>query len=285
MPTEEHFKDMLRAELDARPAPPMPDIVRRATEGGRRRARRRAAGQALGVTLAGAVIATGVVGIVGVTALRSAGADVTSPAAELPGPMDEGDGNPPFPTQPVADNPLADRLPDIIEGLLPLGDKTSASYTNIDGGVYVAVDWETGQGLVDVVFGITGERFFGCTRDEGGRPQAKPNDGVQCGTTPDGVLLGRYAGTNATTGITWREIRYAIGDDMVTPSYANGPLSSVAQPTRPTLPLTDDDALALLRNPAWQTTLDEYTAPPAAPWSGDGVPVHSAAPSESSEIR
>ena len=277
MPTEEHFKDMLRAELDARPAPPMPDIVRRATEGGRRRARRRAAGQALGVTLAGAVIATGVVGA---WSLRPAGADVTSPAAEPPSLIENGHGNPQLPTQPVADNPLAGQLPDIIKDLLPPGDKNVVSHTNIDGGVYVAVDWETGQGLVDVVFGITGERFFGCTTGEGGRPQAKPNDGVQCGTAPDGVLLGRYAGTNAATGITWREIQYAIGDDMVTLSYANGPLSSEARPTRPTLPLTDDEALALLRNPAWQTVLDEYTAPPAAPWSGDVMPLYSAAPSE-----
>lgn len=62
MLTEDRFKEMLRAELDARPAPVMPDVVHRAAERGRRRGRRRTIGRVLGATLAGAVIATGIVG-------------------------------------------------------------------------------------------------------------------------------------------------------------------------------------------------------------------------------
>ncbi|MGA4563165.1 hypothetical protein ACPA74_38085, partial [Uniformispora flossi] len=40
MLTEDRFKDLLNAELDASPGPPMPGIADRAAAGGRRRARR-----------------------------------------------------------------------------------------------------------------------------------------------------------------------------------------------------------------------------------------------------
>lgn len=180
-------------------------------------------------------------------------------------------GNPRLPTQPVAKNPLANQLPAIIKELLPPGVRTTADTNTGDGSVYVSVNWETGQGLVELRFGVTGERWFGCTTGEGGRPQARPDDGVQCSVTPDGTLLGRYEGTNADTGITWRQFQYVTGQSMVTLSYANGPLSSVAKPTRATLPLTDEEALALLRNPRWQPVLDKYTAPPAAPTPEDIV--------------
>ncbi|MET7304358.1 hypothetical protein [Embleya sp. NPDC005575] len=265
MLTEDRFKEMLRAELGARPAPMMPDVAPRAAERGRRRARRRTAGRLLGATLAGAVIATG---IVGASSLRPGNVDVAGPAATMRpslGSLNTTGTNPLLPAQPVAKNPYADWLPGIIEELLPPGAKTAVPDTGVDGGIYVSVEWETGQGLVQLLFGVTGKRWFGCTTGEGGRPQARPNDGVQCSVTPDGALLGRYERPSTDAGVAWRRFEYVTRESMVTLSYANGPLSSVAKPTRATLPLTDEEALALLKNPRWQQVLDKYTAPPAAP--------------------
>ncbi|OPC77112.1 hypothetical protein B4N89_41855 [Embleya scabrispora] len=263
METEDLFRNELRAQLDELVIPPGAGLAARAAEGGRRRARRRALGQAVGATLAVGVIAAG---ILGAAQLGPSPAATAGPAADpSPSSIDGelGGLNPELPTQPVAPNPLAERLGPIIKTLLPGGTKDVTTNTAIDGGLYAKVTWDTGQGVVEVTFNMVGKRFFGCTMTDG-KPKPKENNFGGCRNAPDGTLLGTFEKPFPDKGIAWKAVNYVIGETMVELSYGNGELSDNGKPTRSTLPLTDEQALSILKNPAWAPILAAYVPPPAA---------------------
>lgn len=264
MLTEDRFKDLLNAELDASPGPPMPGIADRAAAGGRRRARRRRAAAAAGTALAVGILAGG---ITVVSALGPSGASVAGPAA---GPSASAtpqeatlQGDPRFPEQPVPDNPLAAQLRPAIEQLLPGGTKTTRVYTGRDGGIYATVDWQTGQGLVEVVVGLVGKQWFGCELVNG-RPTPVEGNYGQCVLT-NGTLVGTYGGTSAKTGLQNRRFEAVSGGTMVTLSYANGTISDNATPTQPQLPLTDEQGIGIVTSDAWRPLLTAYVPLPPAP--------------------
>ncbi|WP_126640493.1 hypothetical protein [Embleya hyalina] len=261
--TEDLFRSELRAELHELAMPPGAGLAARAAEGGRRRARRRALGQTVGAALAVGVIAAGVVGA---AQLGTSPAAKTGPAAE-PSPHRAdgriGEVNPELPAQPVAPNPLAEQLGPIITSLLPEGTKQVTTNTAIDGGLYAKVVWDTGQGAVEVTFHMVGKRFFGCTTTDG-RPKPKENNFGGCRNAPDGTLLGTFEKPFPDKGIAWKGVNYVTGETMVELSYGNGELSDNGKPTRSTLPLTDEQALSILRNPAWAPILAAYVPPPPA---------------------
>ncbi|MEU0938072.1 hypothetical protein [Embleya sp. NPDC005971] len=261
--TEDLFRSELRAEVDELVIPPGAGLATRAAEGGRRRARRRALGQTVGVTLAVGVI---VAGGLGAAQLRTSPATKAGPAADpSPSRIDGrlGGVNPELPAQPVAPNPLADRLGPIIRNLLPGGTKQITTNTAVDGGLYAKVTWDTGQGVVEVTFHMVGKRFSGCTMADG-RPKPKENNFGGCRNAPDGTLLGTFEKPFPDKGIAWKSVNYVTGETMVELSYGNGELSDNGKPTRSTLPLTDEQALSILRNPAWAPILAAYVPPPPA---------------------
>lgn len=267
MLTEDRFKDLLNAELDASPGPPMPGIAARAAAGGRRRARRRTVAAAAGTALAVGILAGG---ITVVSALGPSAASVAGPAAQpsataSPGGVVALGGDPRFPAQPVPDNPLAAQVRPVIEQLLPGGTKTTRVYTGSDGGIYATVDWKTDQGVVEVVVGLVGKQWFGCELVDGKPAQVEGNYG-QC-MLANGKLLGTYGGTSAKTGLQNRRFDAVSGGSMVTLSYANGAISDNATPTRPQLPLTDEQGIAIVTSDAWQPLLTAYIPPPPAPHS------------------
>lgn len=261
--TEDLFRSELRAELDELAIPPGAGLAVRAAEGGRRRARRRALGQAVGATLAVGVIAAGVLGA---AQLGTSPAAKAGPAADpSPSWIDGrfGGVNPELPAQPVAPNPLAEQLGPIITSLLPGGTKQVTTNTAVDGGLYAKVTWDTGQGVVEVTFHMVGKRFFGCTMADG-KPKPKENNFGGCRNAPDGTLLGTFEKPFPDKGIAWKAVNYVAGETMVELSYGNGELSDNGKPTRSTLPLTDEQALSILRNPAWAPILAAYVPPPPA---------------------
>jgi len=261
--TEDLFRRELRAELDELAIPPGAGLAARAAEGGRRRARRRALGQTVGTTLAVGVIAAGVLGA---AHLRTSPATNAGPAANpSPTRIDAwfGGVNPELPAQPVAPNPLADQVGPIIANLLPGGTKQVTTNTGVDGRLHAKVIWDTGQGVVEVNFQMVGERFFGCIMADG-RAKPKENNFGGCHQASDGTLLGTYEKPFPDKGIAWKIINYVTGETMVELSYGNGEMSDNGRPTRDTLPLTDEQALSILRNPAWAPILAAYVPPPPA---------------------
>ncbi|MGR6999643.1 hypothetical protein ACU686_18480 [Yinghuangia aomiensis] len=159
--------------------------------------------------------------------------------------------------------PLAAQLRPAIEQLLPGGTKTTRVYTGSDGGIYATVDWQTGQGLVEVVVGLVGRQWFGCEL-VGGKPRQVEGNYGQCVLT-DGTLVGTYGGTSAKTGLQHRRFDTVSGGTMVTLSYANGKISDIATPTQPELPLTDDQAIGIVTSDAWRPLLTAYAPLPPAP--------------------
>lgn len=266
MLTEDRFKDLLNAELDASPGPPMPGIAERAAAGGRRRARRRSVAAAVGTALAVGLVAGG---ITVASTLGPHGASVAGPAAQpsattSPGGAVALGGDPRLPAQPVPDNPLAAQVRPVIEQLLPGGTKTTKVATGSDGGIYATVEWQTGKGQVEVVVGLVGKQWFGCQLVDGKPTPVEGNYG-QCVLTKNGTLVGTYGGTNGKTGLQNRLFETVTGGTMVTLSYANGAISDGATPTQPDLPLTDEQGIAILTNDAWQPLLAQYVPLPPAP--------------------
>lgn len=257
MLTEDRFKDLLNAELDASPGPPMPGIADRAAAGGRRRARRRTVTAAVGTALAAGILAGG---ITVVSALGPSGASVAGPAAQpsasaTPQEATLG-GDPRLPEQPVPDNPLAEQVRPVIEQLLPGGTKTTTAFTGSDGGIYATVEWQTGKGQVEVVVGLVGKQWFGCELVDGKPTPVEGNYG-QCVLT-HGTLVGTYGGTSAKTGLQNRRFDTVSGGTMITVGYANGEISDNATPTQPQLPLTDEEGIGIVTSDAWRPLLTAY---------------------------
>ncbi|MDI2125287.1 hypothetical protein [Yinghuangia seranimata] len=263
METEELFRSGLQAEAEELVAPPRPGLAARAAEGGRRRARRRMLGQAAGGALAVGLIAAGVVGAV---QLKPGPAAKAGPAASPSQSWIDGwfgGVNPDLPSQPVAPNPLAERLGPIIAELLPGGTKQVKTNTSIDGGLYASVTWDTGQGVVEVVFHMSGKRFFLCHLVDG-KPTPNENNYSSCSNAPDGTLLSTYEKPFPEKGIAWKGFSYVSGKTKVELAYGNGELSDNGKPTRSTFPLTDEQALSILKSPAWAPILAQYDPPPPA---------------------
>ncbi|UGQ11364.1 hypothetical protein LO772_31985 [Yinghuangia sp. ASG 101] len=260
--TEDLFRGQLHTEINELEVPPATGVAARAVAVGRRRARRRALGQAAGATLAAGVIAAGVMGA---AELRPSPAAKAGPAADPSSGIDGqvGGVNPELPAQPVAPNPLAEQLGPIITSLLPGGTKQVTTNTAVDGGLYATVTWDTGQGVVEVTFHMVGKRFFGCTMADG-KPTPKENNFGGCRNAPDGTLLGTFEKPFPDKGIAWKGLNYVTGETMVELTYGNGELSDNGKPTRGTLPLTDEQALSILTNPAWAPILAAYVPPPPA---------------------
>lgn len=270
MNTEEAFRQRLRRESDALERPVSGSVVHRAVDEGRRRVHRRTAARVgAGVAIAGVLVGVPFV----VTSAGGGEAGTTEPAATgqvsaspqeigLPAVPSTPPATAPTPSEPAPQNPLAAEIAPVLMSLLPDGAKSpKGSDTAPDARISAVVSWDTGAGVVEVSAALGHKDLFGCRPGGDGWSTAPRPPGVSigCVTLPDGTLIERetIAGPRDSDP-EWRATSLVVEDTMIRIAYANGPLTAPGAPTRVTQPLTEEQALAMVRSPEWIGLIEAY---------------------------
>lgn len=267
MLTEDTFKDLVHTELSTHPAPTFAELPGRAVAGGRRRARRRAVART-GAGVASVALIAGIA--VSADGFGPHDATSTGPAGRTPsmaGPQESPAPAhstlphlPALPTQPVPPNSLAQRILDILFAKLPsTSQKVGYTSTAPDAGIAGGMSWDTGAGAVDVMLDMRPQDWFKCHPGGWGWGKTDAFGGQLCRTEPDGTVLEtRTDPLSQDRALIDREVRLVVGRTVVSLSFANGPRGAGAEPTRATLPLTDLEAVAILKDPLVRDLVTAY---------------------------
>ncbi|OPC78696.1 hypothetical protein B4N89_31520 [Embleya scabrispora] len=255
------FRRQLHAELGGRDARPMAEVVARATARGRRRVWIRAGA----VVASMAAVAT--IGVLSATIATDADAgEADSRRAMSPASSGVAESRPGWEARAAevriakAREVIARQLGDLLVALLPPEGTKSAVRTGYspEYGISAALTWDNGQGPAGVSMSLRSGDLAACAPDAPTEPARIDEYGRTHHLKCVGPLrdAGRFASESVRTtgaGAVWGQgIRIPSGPTVFRLFWAIGPLDRVETPDgkRP-MPLTDEQAQAILRDPRW----------------------------------
>ncbi|MGC0416229.1 hypothetical protein [Embleya sp. AB8] len=243
------FRRQLHAELVGQGTRPMADVVARATGRGRRRVRVRAGGVAVSV-----VATVAVLGLAATVAVERGDVEPRRAAAPATSTLPD-----PGPRTADARDTIARELGEALVDLLPVGGTKSPIRTGYspDNGLSAELTWDSGPGPAGVSVSL---RTGGPTVCAGGEqvPDRTDDQGrtysLKCvGAPRSGTRFG--VETIRRDGVPWGQaLQIPIGPSVLRLFWANGPLDGrPVTDAKGRMPLTDDQALAIARNPRWES--------------------------------